>query len=116
MIPSTLSLDARGSILKHVSNFSLMGSPLSSVVFEPRSSPVVGDNAPGVPIPIVASVPAITLSSVTNTAIAFRICSALPRGVATLSEAELGNTLAEPHPSWMAAIEAGWRRRYGTGS
>ena len=41
---------------------------------------------------------------------------ALPRGVATLSEAELGNTLAEPHPSWMAAIEAGWRQRYGSGS
>ena len=31
-------------------------------------------------------------------------------------EAELGNTLAEPHPSWMAAIEAGWRQRYGSGS
>jgi len=41
---------------------------------------------------------------------------ALPRGIATLSEAELGNTLAEPHPSWMAAIEAGWRQRYGSGS
>ncbi len=40
----------------------------------------------------------------------------LPRGVATLSEADLGNTLAEPHPSWMAAIEAGWRQRYGSGS
>ena len=42
--------------------------------------------------------------------------AALPRGVATLSEAELGNTLAEPHPSWMVAIEAGWRQRYGSGS
>ena len=31
---------------------------------------------------------------------------ALPRGVATLSEADLGKTLAEPHPSWMGAIEA----------
>ena len=40
---------------------------------------------------------------------------ALPRGVATLSEAELGNTLAEPHPSWMSAIEAAWRQRYGSG-
>jgi len=40
---------------------------------------------------------------------------ALPRGVATLSEAELGSTLAEPHPSWMSALETGWRQRYGTG-
>jgi len=40
---------------------------------------------------------------------------ALPRGAATLSEAELGTTLAEPHPSWMAALEAGWRQRYGSG-
>ena len=40
----------------------------------------------------------------------------LPRGVATLSEADLGSTLAEPHPSWMGAIEAGWRQRYGTGN
>lgn len=39
----------------------------------------------------------------------------LPRGVATLSEADLGRTLAEPHPSWMAALEAGWRQRYGSG-
>ena len=41
--------------------------------------------------------------------------AALPRGVATLSEADLGRTLAEPHPSWMKAIEAEWRRRYGSG-
>ncbi|MEC7237893.1 MAG: ABC transporter substrate-binding protein [Pseudomonadota bacterium] len=40
---------------------------------------------------------------------------ALPRGAATLSEAELGATLAEPHPSWVAALEAGWRQRYGSG-
>ncbi|MGC6454145.1 MAG: ABC transporter substrate-binding protein [Candidatus Puniceispirillaceae bacterium] len=39
----------------------------------------------------------------------------LPRGVATLSEAELTTTLAEPHPSWMKAIEVEWRRRFGTG-
>jgi putative thiamine transport system substrate-binding protein len=41
--------------------------------------------------------------------------AALPRGVATLSEADLGATLAEPHPSWMKAIETEWRRRYGSG-
>ena len=41
---------------------------------------------------------------------------ALPRGVATLSEAELATTLAEPHPSWMMAIEDEWRRRFGSGS
>jgi len=40
---------------------------------------------------------------------------ALPRGIATLSEAELASTLAEPHPSWMKAIENEWRRRYGSG-
>jgi len=40
---------------------------------------------------------------------------ALPRGVATLSEADLNRTLAEPHPSWMKAIEDEWRRRFGTG-
>ena len=41
---------------------------------------------------------------------------ALPRGVATLSEADLGKTLAEPHPSWMGAIEAAWKARYAAGS
>jgi len=41
---------------------------------------------------------------------------ALPRGLATLSEAELATTLAEPHPSWMKAIEDEWRRRFGSGS
>lgn len=40
----------------------------------------------------------------------------LPRGTATLSEAELGMTLAEPHPSWMGAIEAAWKARYASGS
>ena len=38
------------------------------------------------------------------------------RGVATLSEVELAATLAEPHPSWMKAIEDEWRRRFGAGS
>ena len=42
--------------------------------------------------------------------------AALPRGVATLSESDLARTLAEPHPSWMTAIETEWRRRYGSGN
>lgn len=37
----------------------------------------------------------------------------LPLGVATLSAEELGPVLLEPHPSWVARIEAEWRRRYG---
>ena len=41
--------------------------------------------------------------------------AALPRGVATLSETDLAATLAEPHPSWMKAIETEWRRRYASG-
>lgn len=39
--------------------------------------------------------------------------AAMPRGVATLSPEALGNTLLEPHPSWMTRLEAEWRRRYG---
>ena len=42
--------------------------------------------------------------------------AALPRGIATLSEADLDATLAEPHPSWMTAIETEWRRRFGSGT
>jgi putative thiamine transport system substrate-binding protein len=38
--------------------------------------------------------------------------AALPLGVATLSPAELGPALLEPHPSWMTRLEAEWRRRY----
>jgi len=41
--------------------------------------------------------------------------AALPRGIATLSEAELGRSLPEPHPSWVAVIEAGWAERYLAG-
>ncbi|NBR38228.1 MAG: extracellular solute-binding protein [Alphaproteobacteria bacterium] len=37
---------------------------------------------------------------------------ALPRGLATLSESDLGQTLAEPHPSWVGVIEREWARRY----
>jgi putative thiamine transport system substrate-binding protein len=36
----------------------------------------------------------------------------LPRGVATLSAAELGRPLLEPHPFWMNGIVAEWERRY----
>lgn len=35
----------------------------------------------------------------------------LPRGVATLTNAELGRPLPEPHPSWMTRITAEWERR-----
>ena len=38
---------------------------------------------------------------------------ALPRGPATLTTAELGKPLQEPHPSWMTRITAEWERRYG---
>ncbi len=38
--------------------------------------------------------------------------AALPRGIATLSEAELSQSLPEPHPSWVAVIEAEWAKRY----
>jgi putative thiamine transport system substrate-binding protein len=38
--------------------------------------------------------------------------SDLPLGIATLSPAELGPALLEPHPSWMTRLEAEWRRRY----
>ncbi len=39
----------------------------------------------------------------------------LPRGIATLSDAELGQTLAEPHPSWVPRLEAAWIARYASG-
>jgi putative thiamine transport system substrate-binding protein len=35
----------------------------------------------------------------------------LPRGAATLTNAELGRPLPEPHPSWMTRITAEWERR-----
>lgn len=35
----------------------------------------------------------------------------LPRGVATLSNAELGKPLLEPHPSWATELTAAWERR-----
>lgn len=37
---------------------------------------------------------------------------ALPKGVATLNLDELGTTLAEPHTSWVSALETAWRSRY----
>jgi putative thiamine transport system substrate-binding protein len=39
----------------------------------------------------------------------------IDRGVATLSPAELGVPLPEPHPSWVVAITREWQRRYGAG-
>lgn len=38
---------------------------------------------------------------------------AIELGVATLSPAELGSTLPEPHPSWMTRLEEDWIGRYG---
>ena len=40
---------------------------------------------------------------------------ALPRGIATLSDAELGRSLAEPHPSWVPRLEQAWKQRYASG-
>ncbi|MCW2309546.1 putative thiamine transport system substrate-binding protein [Rhodobium gokarnense] len=34
-------------------------------------------------------------------------------GVATLSPADLGTALPEPHPSWMVRLEEAWTERYG---
>ncbi|MBR7887931.1 ABC transporter substrate-binding protein [Marinomonas sp. A79] len=36
----------------------------------------------------------------------------IPRGIATLSIEELGQTLPEPHSSWVTALEKEWRERY----
>jgi putative thiamine transport system substrate-binding protein len=41
---------------------------------------------------------------------------ALDLGIATLSPAELGAALPEPHPDWMTRIAADWQRRYGAGN
>ncbi|MEM8978915.1 MAG: ABC transporter substrate-binding protein [Pseudomonadota bacterium] len=38
---------------------------------------------------------------------------ALELGVATLTPAELGTALPEPHPSWMTRISEDWSARYG---
>lgn len=38
--------------------------------------------------------------------------NAIPRGIATLSIEELGQTLPEPHSSWVNALEKEWRERY----
>jgi len=39
---------------------------------------------------------------------------AVPQHEATLAPDQLGNTLPEPHPSWMTQIEEAWLRRYGS--
>lgn len=41
--------------------------------------------------------------------------AALDLGVATLSPADLGAALPEPHPSWMERVAADWSDRYGAG-
>lgn len=42
--------------------------------------------------------------------------AALDLGIATLTPAELGPKLPEPHPSWMVEIEKEWTRRYSAGN
>ncbi len=39
----------------------------------------------------------------------------VPRGLGTIPAAELGQPLAEPHPSWMTRITAEWERRTSAG-
>ncbi len=41
-----------------------------------------------------------------------KLFDGLPKGLATLSQAELGVPLPEPHPSWMNRIVEEWERRY----
>jgi putative thiamine transport system substrate-binding protein len=41
--------------------------------------------------------------------------AAIPRGPASLTSADLGHPLLEPHPSWMTRITEEWERRYGSG-
>ena len=43
----------------------------------------------------------------------FALFNDIPRGPATLSPAELGPTLLEPHATWMTQISAEWSARYG---
>ena len=40
----------------------------------------------------------------------------LPKGVATLSPADLAQTLAEPHPSWVPLLEKEWLARFASGN
>ena len=40
----------------------------------------------------------------------------LPKGIATLSPSSLAKTLAEPHPSWVPMLEAGWISRFASGN
>ena len=37
----------------------------------------------------------------------------LDLGIASLSPAERGTVLPEPHPSWMSLVETEWQKRYG---
>jgi putative thiamine transport system substrate-binding protein len=41
--------------------------------------------------------------------------TSLRLGIATLSPKNLGNTLLEPHPSWVNALEKTWSKRYAIG-
>ena len=41
--------------------------------------------------------------------------ASLPKGIATLSPADLAKTLPEPHPSWVPKLEAAWKARFASG-
>ena len=41
--------------------------------------------------------------------------ASLPKGIATLSPADLAKTLPEPHPSWVPMLEAAWKKRFASG-
>ena len=57
-----------------------------------------------------------TVLSMQNLSDAQRIAfEKIPRGIATLSDADLSRTLAEPHPSWVPRLEAAWIKRYASG-
>ena len=43
-----------------------------------------------------------------------KLFSSVPSSPATLTPAQLGVTLPEPHPSWMTRIEETWLTRYGS--
>ena len=82
---------------KKVANFML--SPEAQI--KKADSRIWGD-------PTVLSIPRLNATDQAGFA-------ALPRGVATLSDAELGRSLAEPHPSWVPQLEKAWKQRYASG-
>jgi len=57
-----------------------------------------------------------TVLSMSKLSIAQRLAfTKLPRGIATLSDSDLSQTIAEPHPTWVPRLEAAWIERYASG-